>query len=175
MKSARRHLLLIPAAGILLAAGSVMPMSAQQSPLPKVAHAWTPLYPFFRPVQGTVALDVSTDGNRVLTIDAETGPYELVAAAKDNVRTWEFEPHTPTSFEVRFNYTLLPSGCKCKTCGTAQTESVVLHLPAEVDVNGVHICDPAVERSWRERPGFKLFQLPSAIGRGFVKLLSKLA
>src|SRR5713226_899102 len=68
-------------------------------------------------IQGVVTLRVSTDGKQVSAVDAENGPPLLVKAAKENVKTWQFEPHTGTKFEITFHNRLLPvecdSDCNC--------------------------------------------------------------
>ena len=72
----------------------------------------------------------------------------LVADAKKNVRTWLFEVHTPTDFEVRFQYKLLTPQCDADcNCDYQEKESVLLHLPTEVQLNVKipAICDPAIE------------------------------
>jgi hypothetical protein len=99
-------------------------------------------------IQGIVTLRVSTDGKRVSSIDSETGPYALVLAARENLKTWEFESHKPTSFDVRFIYKLSPA----PPCETAfdpwdpRSQSVLLQLPMSVELNwvGPRICDPSV-------------------------------
>jgi Gram-negative bacterial TonB protein C-terminal len=118
---------------------------------PKVVRASVPFYPSLARqtgIQGAVTLRVSTDGQRVSAVDAGNGPPLLVNAAKENVKTWQFEPHPPRSFEVKFRYRLLDSKCdsECK-CGSEEKPSVVLQLPANVEVSAesLMLCDPAVE------------------------------
>lgn len=146
-----RSLAAIRVIGILLL--WFLPSAAQQAraPLPKVARACVPFYPRLAPaarIQGTVRLHLSTDGKRVSAVDAESGPPMLVQAAKENVKTWQFEPHTPTNFEVIFHYRLLTYTCdsQCR-CASVEKESVLLQLPANVDISAVipMICDPAVQ------------------------------
>jgi hypothetical protein len=78
----------------------------------------------------------------------------LVQAAKDNVKTWQFEPHTPTSFEVTFHYKLLlPSKCDSEcNCDSTEKESVLLELPTKVEVSSKApvICDPAGKAADKE-------------------------
>ena len=121
------------------------------SDLPRVVMASVPFYPELARqtrIQGTVTLRVSTEGNRVSTVEAETGHPMLVKAATDNVKTWEFKPHAPTSFQVTFRYRLLAlecdSGCNC---GPKEKESELLQLPTAVEVSAppLMICDPAAE------------------------------
>ncbi len=150
---ARRQRSGLIAAFLLLAASSVAqdkPVGAK-APLPKIASASVPFYPPLARethIDGAITLRVSTDGERVSAVDAENGPRLLLNAAKENVRTWQFEPHVPTSFEVKFHYRLLNSKCdsECK-CESEEKESVVLQLLANVEVSAVipMICDPAVE------------------------------
>ncbi len=144
-----RTLLGIGAAGILLL--PFLPWAAQQTKakLPKVASASVPFYPRFAPparIQGVVTLRLSTDGKRVSAVGAESGPPMLIQAAKENVRTWQFEQHRPTSFEVTFHYKLLPTKCDSEcTCDSEEKESVLLQLPTNVEVSAKEytICDPS--------------------------------
>src|SRR5689334_8423066 len=105
--------------------------------LPIVVSSSVPIYSDLARqahIEGTVTLRVSTDGRRVSAVDAENGPPLLVNAAKENVKSWQFEAHPPTSFEVKFRYSLLDSKCdsECK-CGSEEKPSVVLHLPTNVE------------------------------------------
>ena len=90
-------------------------------------------------IEGIVWLRVSTDGTRVSDVKVESEPPMLAKAAADNVRTWEFSQHKPTTFKVKFSYRILPeSGCY------VDNSVVMLRLPTEVEVStkGVHTCDP---------------------------------
>ncbi len=138
--------------GVLLTLGLGASMSvAQQAKtvMPTVAKANVPIYPRViraARIQGDVVLRVSTDGQRVFAVEVESGPPMLVEAAEDNVKTWQFEPHTPTSFEVTFHYKLLlPTNCDSEcNCHSEEKESVLLQLPTSVDVSAKvpAICDP---------------------------------
>jgi Gram-negative bacterial TonB protein C-terminal len=124
---------------------------AQQStePLPTVAAAGVPFYPpvaRIAHIEGVVHLQLSTDGKRVSGISVEGGPPALVPAAEENVRSWQFKVHSPTTFEVTFLYKMLPeSACEMDN-GT-----VLLKLPTVVEVSakGVQTCDPALEKKSR--------------------------
>lgn|ERR1700719_3197811 len=146
----------VGALGLILL--SFVPSAAQQTeaPLPKVASASVPFYPQVAPsarIQGAVTLRLSTDGKGVSAIEAESGPPMLVQAAKANVKTWQFELHAPTSFEVTFRYRLLSyvceSGCRCHS---EEKESVLLQLPTNIEVSATlpMICDPAEKISKRK-------------------------
>jgi hypothetical protein len=144
--------------------------------LPKIASAVAPVYPPLARqgrAQGVVTLHVMTDGKRVSAFEAESGPGLLVRFAKENVQTWEFEPHTPTRFDVRFQYRLIgyhcEPGCNCRP---DEQESVILKLPGNVDLSAAMpmICDPAEEIGLPRRMLNRVFRLPSAIGRGFAGL-----
>ncbi len=93
-------------------------------------------------------LQVATDGKRISSIEGESGPRLLVQAAKGNVKTWEFELHAPTNFEVTFIYRLVVPECdsECK-CDSGEKESILLQLPAIVKLTAKTLltCDPAVE------------------------------
>src|SRR5439155_22318009 len=94
------------------------------SNLPKVIRASVPFYPELARqtrIQGTVTLRVSTDGKQVSDVGAVSGHPTLVLAAIENVKTWEFKPHAPTSFELTCRYTLFipqcDSACNCERGG----------------------------------------------------------
>jgi TonB family protein len=133
---------------------SLLPAQKTTSDLPKVIRASVPFYPELARqtrIQGVVALRVSTNGKQVSAVEAESGPRLLVDAATDNVKTWEFKPHAPTSFEVTFRYRLFipecDSECNCDRGEGGEKESLVLHLPTDADLNAPTLltCDPAVE------------------------------
>ncbi len=120
---------------------------AQQKPLPVVISASVPLYPRIAQqahIEGIVRLRISTDGNRVALVEVQSGQPMLAQAVQENVKTWQFEQHSPTTIEVAFHYRLLPSKCdaECK-CDSAEKPSVVLRLPTEVEVNAqeLMVCD----------------------------------
>ena len=140
-------------AAILLAVGGGLlgfPAQQKKEPLPKVLSALAPLYPRIAAaarIQGVVTLRVSTDGKHVVAFDAESGPALLVQTTKGNIKTWEFEQHKPTSFEIKFRYRLTnyhcDSGCNCTS---DEKESVLLQLPDSVELIATTQmeCDPAV-------------------------------
>ena len=122
----------------------VLPSAAQQKKesLPKVWSAAAPFYPPIAKqasVQGIVTLRVTTDGKRVVNFDAQSGPPYLVLKTKENVKTWEFQPHTPTSFEIRFEYTLSAPSSPCDWDGSEERakEFVVLRLPTYVELHAI--------------------------------------
>lgn len=136
--------------------------------LPKPVSASVPFYPALARqtrIQGTVTLRVSTDGKRVSSVEAESGHPILVEAATSNVKTWEFKPHAATSFEVTFRYTLFipqcDSECNCDVGEHGERESVVLHLPSDVDLRAPTLltCDPAVEITRKRSIFARLFHL----------------
>jgi len=138
--------------GVLLTLGLGANMSIAQHAkrlMPTLASASVPLYPRViraARIQGDVVLRVSTDGQRISAVEVESGPPMLADAARDNVKTWQFEPHTPTSFEITFHYKLLvPTKCDSEcNCDSDEKESVQLQLPTNVDVSAKIpvICDP---------------------------------
>ena len=146
-----RRLLKIPAAVILLLA--ICPLAAQQKPEP-VPKVWSASAPFYPPlaaqasIQGVVTLRVTTDGKRVVRFDAESGPPFLVVKTKENVKTWAFQPHTPATFEISFDYKLSAPSSPCVSNSPEERakEYVVLHLPTQVELHAVIPveCDPAV-------------------------------
>lgn len=136
-------------ASIIMAA--TMASAQSRAPLPAVVSASVPFYPRISQVahiEGVVRLRISTDGQRVSAVRVESGPQMLAQAAKQNVETWQFQQHKPTTFEVMFQYQLLPSTCDSKcNCGSKEGASVLLRLPTLVEVKAGEVltCDPAVE------------------------------
>jgi len=131
---------------LVLGFGATMSTSQQsKEPLPTVATAGVPFYPPVARVariEGVVHLRLSTDGKRVSAISVESGPPALVQAAQENVRTWQFKDHSPTTFGATFRYKMMPES-ECEM----DSGTVLLRLPTEVEVSarGVQTCDPTAE------------------------------
>ncbi len=148
MNIARRGLHLRTSGTLVLLLGAIMAVG-QQKPLPSVVSGSLPLYPRITQqahIEGVVRLRISTDGNRVASVKVESGQPMLAEAAQENVKTWRFEQHTPTTFEVTFHYSLLPSKCDAEcNCDSAEKPSVLLRLPTDVEVNAkeLMVCDSA--------------------------------
>lgn len=110
--------------------------------LPVVIAASVPLYPrtpLIAHIFGTVRIRVTTDGSAVSSMNSESGPPMLVKAAKENIQTWQFEKHKPTTFFVTFQYRLEDTA----TC-RFENGTVTLHLPSQVEISapGIQTCDP---------------------------------
>ena len=109
---------------------------------PVVAAASVPLYPrtaLLAHIEGTVKIQVATDGRKVSSLQTQSGPPLLARAAEENVRTWEFDEHKPTTFLATFEYRLQdPGGC------SVENEEVLVRMPTYVRVTAkrVHTCDP---------------------------------
>ena len=123
-----------------------------RAPVPKVVSAQVPFYPAILQkahFDGVVRLRIWTDGRRPSTIKEIDGQPMLLRAAIDNIKTWEFEQHSPTVFEASFHYRLLPATCDAAcNCDSTERPSVLLHLPTEVEVSATTVltCDPVVPR-----------------------------
>jgi hypothetical protein len=118
--------------------------------LPLVISAAVPIYPrLAREVQieGVVQLRVTTDGKKALRIDYENGPAMLARAAQENINTWKFQEHKPTSFEATFRYKFLPDGPACADDADTNDASVLLKLPKEavVTARALKRCDPVYD------------------------------
>ena len=101
--------------------------------LPMVAGAAVPLYPpvaRHANIEGVVHVTITTDGHRVIATHAEDGHKLLAAAAEENVRTWQFATHEPTTFSVTYSYKLVD-----KWNGDPNNPDVLLRLPTEVEVS----------------------------------------
>jgi Gram-negative bacterial TonB protein C-terminal len=124
---------LLKATFALLIALQIAGAQSRKVALPTVANAKMPLYPPLARaarVQGVVRVRVTTDGHRVVSAAAESGPKILAAAAQDVAHSWQFATHEPTSFIVTFTYKLVNS-----LKSGPENPTVVLRLPTEVEVS----------------------------------------
>lgn len=142
-KSGRKLLFIVVWFAVLITPGLNASRSfAQeaQEPLPEVTNAVVPFYPpiaLAARISGVVRLHLSTDGKHVSAVTAQGGPAMLIPAAEENVRTWTFADHVPTTFDVSFRYVIL-TGSGCDT----GNKPVILHLPTEVEIDAMpQTCD----------------------------------
>jgi hypothetical protein len=135
-------------ASVLVLCG-MMPLATRaqdgKQEFPLVLAGKMPLYPIMARaarVQGVVKLKVTTDGKKVASVDVESGPPMLVKFAKENILTWEFTVHKPTTFVTTFEY-IIEEPAQCDYSNDALT----LKLPLEVRiiVKGLKTCDPSAE------------------------------
>jgi hypothetical protein len=133
--------------GLMILAGMLSPVFAQKAEqdVPLVINGKIPFYPIMARaarIQGIVKIRVVTDGEKVTSADVESGPPMLARFAKENVLTWEFSKHKPTTFVATFEYEIEGAN-QC----TYSNGSSILNLPLEVRINakGVQTCDPAAE------------------------------
>jgi Gram-negative bacterial TonB protein C-terminal len=144
MNTARRHrynIRMLPFTLLLALALAPNTSVAQQpkEPVPVVSSASVPLYPripLVAQITGVVRLRISTDGKHVTTMEMESGQPILANAAEENIKTWQFEPHKPTTFETTFTYKLLPMTCDAKgQCNGRENDEVLLHFPTNVQIS----------------------------------------
>jgi hypothetical protein len=113
---------------------------AQQSKeaIPVVIGATVPLYPriaVIAHITGVIRFRLSTDGSHVTSIAVESGQPMLAKAAEENIKTWQFEKHKPTTFGATFTYKLLPAKCDAEgNCNGPENDEVLLHLPTEANI-----------------------------------------
>jgi hypothetical protein len=66
----------------------------------------------------------------------------LVKFAKEDIFTWEFTAHKPTTFETTFEYVIEePAQCYY----TNSNAILELPLKAHISAKGLKTCDPAAE------------------------------
>jgi TonB family protein len=119
----------------ICAALSAAQIAETPQKLPVVKSGEMPFYPPLANaarIQGDVHLRVTTDGSGVASAVLEIGQPMLAKAAQDNVRTWKFKPHDPTSFSTLFAYRLRAEP-NCKTDKSGNGE-VHLNLPTQVEI-----------------------------------------
>jgi hypothetical protein len=103
-----------------------------ESVLPVVNSAKMPLYPHLARlarIEGTARMQVWTDGTSVVKVEGNGAHKLLLTAAEENLRTWRFYPHKPTSFTVTFVYSLEQP----EVFGFVNP-SIVLQLPTRVEI-----------------------------------------
>lgn len=119
---------------LILGAVATFPIIlAQQSRniLPMIAGGSVPLYPPLARaanVQGDVHISIGTDGAKVITAQVKDGHRLLSVAAEENVRTWQFSKHDPTSFTVTYRYRIDPAA-------DPNNPTVKIRFPIEVEVS----------------------------------------
>jgi len=119
--------------------------------LPCVLTIGVPTYPVVARtahLEGVVHIKITTDGRRVTLAEVQDGPKLLAIPAQDNIRTWQFSPHDPTTFIVTYRYKLVGV-----VKGDTSTPAVMLRLPAEVEVSAMprETNDPALDKTPRKR------------------------
>lgn len=122
---------------VMMAVGVVLAQENMKASLPVVISAATPLYPIgphTANIQGTVRLNITTDGHRVVGADVKDdgGNPALGRAARENVLTWQFSNHTPLSFEVTYRYILVDKLDDIES--NAPNSKVVIRFPTSVEV-----------------------------------------
>jgi hypothetical protein len=136
----RNNIRTLPLPLLLMLALAPNTSVAQQpkAPVPVVSSSSVPLYPqvpLLAQITGVVRLRLSTDGSHVASMEIESGPAILANAAEETIKTWQFEPHKPTTFETTFTYTLLPATCDAAGhCNARENDEVLLHLPTDVQI-----------------------------------------
>lgn len=108
------------------------------APLPTVIAAEVPQYPdaaLKAGVSGTVRMTATTDGEKItdVRIVASGGPASpLGEVALANVRTWRFEPHQRTTFDVSFRFVIAS-----RACGALASDAppaVIMRFPTSVEL-----------------------------------------
>jgi hypothetical protein len=107
-------------------------LDAQDGSLPTVTCVGVPFYPPVARtanVEGIVHIKVTTDGGSVIAALTEDGHKVLAEAARENVRTWKFLHHEPTTFTVTYRFRLVTD------LPERNHPRIVLQLPREVEVD----------------------------------------
>lgn len=120
--------------------GQVSGQAVGAKALPVVISADVPLYPRMAQIariQGTVTLQIETDGTSVKNVTTRGESPILRNAAEANVRTWRFRPDQAATFTVTFEYIVdrkIPMG--------SENSVVVLKLPTAVEIRA---SEPQIE------------------------------
>jgi hypothetical protein len=117
---------------LCIAAAAVAQGPQTDAPLPVVRSAEMPLYPHLARIariEGTVRLQVWTDGSSVVKVQGSGAHKLLMDAAEENLKTWRFYPHKATSFDAVFIYSL-----EKEVVSGWVNPSIVLHLPTKVEI-----------------------------------------
>jgi hypothetical protein len=133
--------------GLMILSGMLSPALAQKAAqeLPLLTAGSMPLYPrmaLVARIQGIVKIRVTTDGKKVASLEVESGPPMLAKAAEENILTWKFLEHKPTTFMTTFEYVIEePAICEWSN----GTSVLKLPLEARISTNALETCDPAAE------------------------------
>ncbi len=125
----------VGAASLLLLESLAIGAQQVRVALPMVTSAQVPLYPptaRLANVEGVVHLKATTDGHHVVSIQVEDGHKLLADFAEENLRTWQFSPHTPTTFTVTYTYKLVTD-----LEPSQNNPRVILNLPSAVEVEAL--------------------------------------
>lgn len=125
----------VGAASLLLLASLAIGAQQVRVALPMITSAQVPLYPptaRLANVEGVIHLKATTDGHRVVSIQVEDGHKLLADFAEENLRTWQFSPHTPTTFAVTYTYRLVTD-----LEPSQNNPRVILNLPSAVEVDAL--------------------------------------
>ena len=146
MNVAKGYLMRVSSTVVLMILCGMLPLSslAQKADqeLPLVIAGNLPLYPIMARaarIQGVVKIKVTTDGKKVTSVETESGPPMLVKFAKENILTWNFAEHKPTTFVTTFDYVIEgPAQCDYSN------DALALNLPLEarISAKGLETCDP---------------------------------
>ena len=118
---------------------------SQDSSLPVVQSAEMPIYPELArqaQIEGTVNMQVWTDGKCIVKVQTMGAHKLLMDAAEQNVRTWRFYPHKSQSFGVTFVYNL----DREEVAGRANS-SIASQLPTRVEIRSKRT-KPETDRSY---------------------------
>lgn len=141
----KRAIYSLAAVSVLILAGLVSSATGQQpeEEIPVLSAGAMPIYPrtaLLVHIQGIVKLKVSTDGERASSVDVQSGPPMLAKAAKENILTWQFDRHKPTTFVTTFEYVITrPAQCEITNSASVLKPPLKMQVTAE----GVQTCDPA--------------------------------
>jgi outer membrane biosynthesis protein TonB len=90
--------------GVLLMTVATTVVAQSHGVVPVLESGAMPLYPSLARkggIEGDVQLRVVTNGSGVVSAKAEAGNPILAKVAQDNVRSWKFAKHEPTSFHYK--------------------------------------------------------------------------
>jgi hypothetical protein len=124
---------IVIASVMLLYPYSAEAQSAPYAPeSPVVNSAQIPLYPVLARqarIDGTVQVEVTTDGTSITKIATSGAHKMLLDAAEQNVRTWKLYKHNPQRFTVTFIYKL-----ESPEAYGLVNPTVLLELPNRVEI-----------------------------------------
>ena len=122
--------------GLVICVLGVYPTVAQKDApvLPVVTAFECPMYPPLAQrarVQGMIKMQVTTDGHQATDIKLKSGHPMLAQSAANNIRTWKFVDHPPSTFDVIFFYVNQGDFKRDKVTNCAAK----MELPAKVTVS----------------------------------------
>lgn len=106
------------------------PAGSKETPV--VLKAEVPFYPLqarAMGLSGQAIVDVTTDGEKVLSTSANATNHIFLQPSIDNLNTWRFKKHSPSKFQVKYRYDIVRND---DPDAIDDNSHVIVDLPREI-------------------------------------------